>query len=380
MTAATPSASIPSVSTLGIVGAGTMGAGIATAAAGHGVEVILYDISDVTMDKALADAAAFFDRAVEKGRMEPDAAETAKGRMTGTNGLAALADADLVIEAVFEDFDLKATLFGELSGIVRPDALVATNTSCLTVSGLAGHVADPGRFLGMHFFSPAQVNPLVEVVRGEDTVEATIEAALAFSRAIGKQPLLCLDRPGFAVNRFFCPYTNEAVRIADEGIGTLRQVDRVAGEVFGAAAGPFQVMNLIKPRINLHAIRNLATLGRFYAPADGMAQVGDADGAWELDAPGAADPGPDAGRDAAVADRLRAGTFLPTLQALDDDVAAPADIDRGAGLALKFGNPPCAAMDALGRAEVERLIAPLCDTYGLPLPDSLERVGALVSG
>lgn len=365
------------ITTLGIVGVGTMGTGIATVAAAHGIEVILSDINGDAVDAGLAGACGFYDRAVGKGRMTAAAAEAAKGRLTGTDGLAALADADLVVEAVFEDVDLKAGLFAALSGILRDDALVATNTSCLTVSDLAAHISNPARFVGLHYFSPAQVNPLVEVVRGAATSPATVDRAQAFCTGTGKQPLLCRDRPGFAVNRFFCPYTNEAVRIADEGLGTLLQIDRVAGTVLQAAAGPFRVMNLIKPRINLHAIRNLATLGSFYQPAAGMVRIGDADAAWPLDAPEAADPGPDAGRDAPVADRLRAGTFLPTLQALDEDVAAPADIDRGAGLALKFGIPPCRAMDALGRTDVERLIAPLCERHGLAVPDSLARVGSL---
>lgn len=358
--------------TLGILGAGTMGSGIAIASAAAGVPVTLVDVNATQLDKALAGAKTFYDRAVEKGRMSAEAAEAALTRITGADSLAALGDSDLVVEAVFEDFDLKARIFEELSGLVRQDAVVATNTSCLRVSDLAKHVTAPERFLGLHYFSPAQINPLVEVVKGEATSAATLEAALAFVRHTRKQPLTCRDAFGFAVNRFFCPYTNEASRLVGEGAATTAQVDRVAKEALGVAAGPFFVQNIIKPRINLHAIRNLGPLGAFYAPAPYLVEHGEADKPFEIgqDASGTPES------DGLVADRLRGATFLPILQELDEAVATPADIDMGAEAALRF-TPPCALMDKLGKAEVERLLAPLCETYGVALPKSLERVGQL---
>jgi 3-hydroxybutyryl-CoA dehydrogenase len=363
------------IGTVGIVGAGTMGSGIATSLAQHGFSVRLVDARPGAAEAAVAQAGTFYARGVEKGRMDPAAAEAARGRLAAVDGLGALAGADLVIEAVFEDFDLKARVFAELGRVVRPDALVATNTSCLRVSDLAAHVANPGRFLGLHYFSPAAVNPVVEVVKGEATDDGTIEAALAFCRAGGKQPLRCKDSYGFAVNRFFCPYTNEAARALDDGLASTGEIDAVAREALGAAAGPFAVMNLIKPRINLHAIRNLAPLGPFYAPARSMAETGDADRSWELTPAGESDPE----RRRLVADRLLLGCFLPVLQALDEGVAEPADFDRGAREALKFGHGPCALMDRLGRAEVERVIAPALAAYAVPAPASLARVGHLAA-
>lgn len=363
-----------SIESLGILGAGTMGSGIAiaTAAAG-GVEVTLVDVNAAQVDKALAGARQFYDRAVEKQRMTAEAAEAALGRITGSSDLEALAGSDLVIEAVFEDFDLKARIFEQLSEVVAPDALVATNTSCLRVSDLARHVANPARFLGLHYFSPAQINPLVEVVKGEATDEAAYRAALGFVQATGKLPLACRDSFGFAVNRFFCPYTNEAARLVSEGLATTAQVDRVAKEALGVAAGPFFVQNIIKPRINLNAVRNLAPLGPFYAPAAPLlVEHGEADKPFAI----AEDAAGVAGQDAVVADRLRAATFLPILQELDEGVASAADIDTGAAQALRF-TPPCALMDKLGRAEVERVVGALCRTWGVAPPKSLARVGAL---
>lgn len=365
------------IRTVGIVGAGTMGSGIATNLGQHGFTVLLTDARREAAEKAVADAGAFYARAVEKGRMAAKAAEEAGRRIAVVDGLGDLAQADLVIEAVFEDFDLKARLFRELSPVVREDALVATNTSCLRVSDLAPHLRRPERFLGLHYFSPAAVNPIVEVVKGEATSAETVETALAFCRASGKRPLRCKDSYGFAINRFFCPYTNEAARALDEGLGSTAEIDATAREVLGAAAGPFAVMNLIKPRINLHATRNLAPLGPFYAPARSMVEAGEADRPFAIDpAVGEIDPG----RRRAIGDRLLLGCFLPVLQALDEEVAEPAAFDLGAREALKFGVGPCALMDRLGRAEVERVLAPALARYGLPAPAALARVGRLAEG
>ncbi|MEQ8653526.1 MAG: 3-hydroxyacyl-CoA dehydrogenase family protein [Kiloniellales bacterium] len=362
------------VETLGILGAGTMGSGIAIASAAAGVDVVLVDNTAAQVDKALSEAKRFFDRSVEKGRISSEQADANLGRLSGSEDLDALAGSALVIEAVFEDFDLKARLLAALSDILPGDTLVATNTSCLRVSDLAKHLAAPERFLGLHYFSPAQINPLVEVVRGEATSDETYQGALDFVRATGKKPLACRDSYGFAVNRFFCPYTNEAARLVGEGLATTAQVDRIAKAALGVPAGPFLVQNIIKPRINLHAIRNLAPLGDFYAPAPYLVEVGEAEQSFEI----AEDDSGYTQNDAQISDRLRGATYLPILEALSEAVANAADIDMGAQQALRFSGP-CAQMDDLGRDEVERLIAPLCQTYRRPLPESLKQVGQLLS-
>lgn len=362
------------IETVGIIGAGTMGSGIATNLAQHGFEVRLTDAQPETARQALAIANDFYLRAVEKGRMQPDAVEPAMARLQPVDGIEELSGADLVIEAVYEDFDLKCQVLRELSPVVRPEALIATNTSCLRVSDLAAHVDRPERFLGLHYFSPAAANPVVEVVKGEKTSDATIETAIAFCRDSGKQPLRSRDSYGFIVNRFFCPYTNEAARARDAQLGSTGEIDAVAQEVLGVPAGPFQVMNLIKPRTNLHALRNLASLGAYYAPARSMEEVGESDRPFVI-TPVTTDV--DAARKQLIADHLLRGCFLPVLQALDEGVASPADFDLGAREALKFREGPCALMDRLGFDEVGRIIQPALTDYGLPTPGSLERVGRL---
>lgn len=364
------------IATVGVVGAGTMGSGIAINIAASGLDVRLTDVSRETLAAARDKAHAFFDRQVERGRLAAGDAGAAMGRIHSETTLAGLADCELVIEAVFERVDIKHALYRELAPVLRDDAILATNTSCLRVGALADGVADPARFLGLHYFNPPAVNPIVEVVRGERTDAAAFDAALAFCHATGKQTVACRDRNGFALNRFFCPYVNEAVRLYDEGLGTPFEIDRVACDVVGAAAGPFVVINLVGPQVLLHSQENLCPLGEFYEPAPSVRQMGEAGGEWDT---GGATP-PDATRDAAIADRLLGATFLALLQELDEDVAAPGEIDLGARLALKFGKPPCALMDTLGREAVADRIGYFCRRYGVELPGSLGRVRRLTGG
>lgn len=362
------------ISKVGMIGAGTMGSGISTALAANGFEVTLFDQTPTAAEAARSAAAKFFARNVEKGRMSAEAAQAAESRMRSAAKLETLEACEIVIEAVFEDFDLKADLFGQLSAILPDETIVATNTSCLRVSDLANHIVKPERFLGLHYFSPAQINPIVEVVRGEKTSSATVSAALNFTRDHGKKPISCKDQFGFAINRFFCPYTNEAARLFDEGIGSTAALDDAAKDALGAAAGPFFVMNIIKPRTNVNAIRNLAALGDFYQPAASMIEHGDSNKSWVI---GDAETLSGEARRIAI-DRMRAAAFLPVLQALDEEVSVPADFDLGASEALKFAKPPCALMDELGRVEVERCLNTILSVWSLDMPKSIERVGNLL--
>ncbi|WP_350333497.1 3-hydroxyacyl-CoA dehydrogenase [Coralliovum pocilloporae] len=358
---------------IAIIGAGTMGSGISIGAASSGNQIYLIDESDAALDTALRKADTVLARWVEKERLSEEDAKAARARMKTGVLEEVIPRVDLVIEAVFEDLTLKQTLLRRIDPLLKSSAIVATNTSCLKVADLAGSLSRPERFLGLHYFSPAEVNPLCELVRGPQTLDEVAETALAFLKSTGKQPLQCRDSSGFAVNRFFCPYTNEAARLVDEELAEPAEVDRVCRDVFGAAAGPFLVMNIIKPRINLNAIRNLSTLGRFYEPADGMIRTGDADQFWTIEE-GDDTPGPN---DAAIADRMVGATCLAVLQLLDEGVASPQDIDMGASMALKFGIPPCTLMDNWGQDRIRAAVEPICKAYDLPVPDTLERVGRL---
>ena len=360
--------------TVAIIGAGTMGSGIATNIAQHGVDVRMIDVSEDAVARALERIGGFYDRNVEKGRMSEEDAAAAKARLSGGEDIALAGDTDLIIEAVFERFDLKAELYRRLNPVLQGDTIVATNTSCLTVNGLAEAIDDPSRFLGLHYFNPAAINPIVEVVRGDATRQDVIDSALAFCGATSKKPILCRDSYGFALNRFFVPYSNEAVRIHEEGLGTTADIDRVAQDAMGIAAGPFTVMNLVGMQTMAHAAENLEPHGPFYAPTEKVKEMGAKNGKWDIEAPEESD----AAGDQKILDRLWGATFLPVLQELDETVASPAEIDMGASLALRFGKAPCATMDSMGVAEVGRLLGYYCEKYQIDTPRALERVGSLV--
>ena len=362
------------VSSVGIIGGGTMGSGIAESAVVHGLPVILVDLDGSAAARAKDAIADRLRRAAQKGRMTEADADTAIALLSPADDPLAVATCDLVIEAVFEDLDVKKNLFAKLDDIVGPATLVASNTSSYRVDDLADSISHPERFLGMHYFVPAGTNRLVEIVEGAKTSEDTLESATAFARATGKEPLPCKDSNGFVVNRFFIPFFNEAIRIHEDGIET-GQVDEVARDVLAAAVGPFFVLNLSKVRIGLHSCQTLVTFGKFYEPAALLRQVGEADGAFEIHEGPALEPT----RRQEVADRLRAAIFQPVLELLDEGITDAAGVDLGARLALRWDNPPCRMMDELGRDEVARMLENLSKRFGTRIPASLDRVGTLVS-
>lgn len=347
---------------LAVIGAGLMGGGIALDAARHGLDVVVFDQRPDGVEKLKARAAGVYGRWVKNGRMAEAEAAAALARLSPAADLGAAGDADVVIEAVFEDLGVKRALFAELEGRLSPSAILATNTSALKVGDLAQGFAFAPRFLGLHYFSPAEVSPLVEVVRSAATTDATVDQALAFLKATRRTPLPCKDRPGFAINRFFCPYYNEATRIVEDGIAGPADVDQVAQERLGAAAGPFTVMNLIRPAVSAHAMTNLAALGPFYTTSRALKAQAETGADWPLDA-----RVPGAGLDA-VERRLLGALVLPALELQAEGVAAPEAVDQGAVLALKFKEGPFALMRRYGGAQVEAAVRALCARDGHAVP------------
>ncbi len=338
---------------IGIVGAGTMGAGIMINCAVNGFDVVLTDRSAGALDGARAKLDAYLARQVQKERIAAPEADRIAGRLTAATENAALAGSDLVIEAVFENLDLKQAIFAEIEGIVSDDAILASNTSCLRLAEIAAALRRKQRFCGLHYFSPAEINPVVELIRGPETAPDVLEKAGAFLSATGKEAIACKDQNGFALNRFFCPYTNEAVRLLDEGLATTGQIDIVAKETFGLALGPFAVMNIVGTATNLNAVRNLAPLGPFYAPAQGLIDHGERGAAWEIEeTPDTLDP--DIVRK--MSDRLTAAVLLPVREELDEGVTTLDDIDKGASLAFRFTNTPGKLLADMGEEAANELV------------------------
>jgi 3-hydroxybutyryl-CoA dehydrogenase len=247
---------------VGVVGLGTMGAGIAQVSVTAGHETVGREVSMDLAERGRDRMAHFLDRGVEKGRMTAEGRDAALGRLMLTTELSDLADCDLVIEAVLEELPLKREVFGELDRVTRPDAILATNTSALSVAEIAEATKRPERVVGMHFFNPAPVLPLVEIVRAEKSSEDAVQAAYEWAERAGKQPVNCNDTPGFIVNRILIPLLNDCVRVLDEAGVTPEGLDRAMTNGAGWPMGPCALVDLVGIDVHVHASEALhAKLG-----------------------------------------------------------------------------------------------------------------------
>ncbi len=238
---------------VGVVGLGTMGAGIAQVCLEAGYEVVGREIAADLGERAHERIAHFIGRKVEKGQLAAEARDDAVARLSLTTELADLAGCDLVIEAVLEEPELKHEVLAELDRVLGPDAILATNTSALSVTELAAASGRPERFVGLHFFNPAPLMPLVEVVRTEVVEDDVYEIAHAFTSSLGKTPIRCHDTPGFVVNRVLIPLLNDCVRVLDEA--RIAPEDLDAGMKHGAGwpMGPCELVDLVGIDIHVHA-------------------------------------------------------------------------------------------------------------------------------
>jgi 3-hydroxybutyryl-CoA dehydrogenase len=263
------------IRTVGVVGLGTMGAGIAQVSAQSGHETVGREISDELNERARATIDRYLARAVEKGRMSETDKDAAVRRLTLTTELDALADCDLVIEAIVEELGPKRELFAELERICRPDTILATNTSALSVSKIAEATQRPERVIGMHFFNPAPVLPLVEIVRTERSSDEAVHDAYVWAERAGKQPVPCNDTPGFIVNRILIPLLNDCVRVLDEADVSPEDLDKAMTNGAGWPIGPCALVDLVGIDIHVHASEALhAALGEDrMAPPERLVQM-----------------------------------------------------------------------------------------------------------
>ena len=238
---------------VGVIGLGTMGAGIAQVCMEAGVETVAREMTAELGERARGRIDHFLSRAVEKGRMEQNVKDAAVGRLSLTTELNDLAECDLVIEAAFEDMAVKDELFSALGRIVRSDAILATNTSALSVTQIAAAVERPERVVGMHFFNPAPLMPLVEIVRAQRTSEEVVDAAFTFAERLGKEPIRCNDTPGFVVNRILIPLLNDCVRVLDEAGVSTEDLDKAMRFGAGWPMGPATLVDLVGIDVHVHA-------------------------------------------------------------------------------------------------------------------------------
>jgi 3-hydroxybutyryl-CoA dehydrogenase len=239
-----------------------MGAGIAQVSVQAGFDTVGREISDEFAERGRATIDRYLSRGVEKERMSQDEKDVALARLKLTTDLADLADCDLVIEAVLEELDLKREVFAQLDRVTRSDAILATNTSALSVAEIAASTRRPERVVGMHFFNPAPVLPLVEIVRAPKSSDDAVQAAYDWAESAGKQPVNCNDTPGFIVNRILIPLLNDCVRVLDEAGVTPEDLDKAMTNGLGWPLGPCALIDLIGIDVHVHAAEALhAQLG-----------------------------------------------------------------------------------------------------------------------
>ncbi|MCF8145698.1 MAG: 3-hydroxyacyl-CoA dehydrogenase/enoyl-CoA hydratase family protein [Deltaproteobacteria bacterium] len=353
---------------IGIIGAGNMGSGIAQKTAQEGLSVVLVDVKPEFVEKGIATIRTTLNEAVERKIMKPEQAEATMARIRGTSDPAGTGDCDLVIEAIFEDMDVKKDLFKRLDQGCGPKTILATNTSSFSVDELAQATNRPDRFVGLHFFYHPAKNRLLEIIPGPMTSPETVSACRQFAQLTGKTDILVKDAPGFAVNRFFVPWLNEATRVLEEGIADIPTIEKAAMEGLGIGMGPFKLMNVTGIPIAHHSCEGLAAkLGAFYAPSARLKAQFESGELWPLDG--------DVDETAfeRVSDRLLGAVFYVATSLLEEGVTDMTDIDLGAKVGLRWKEGPFEVMNRVGIEKAYAQVKDLLTAWpGLNLPVHLE--------
>jgi 3-hydroxybutyryl-CoA dehydrogenase len=233
------------IRTVGVLGCGLMGSGIAQVAAAAGYKTIVREVNDTALQAGLERIRKFLADGVTKGKVTEDAQNKTLANLTGTTGTADLKDCDIVIEAIVENLDEKRAIYQSVEAAVRPEAIIASNTSSLCITELASATKRPDRFGGLHFFNPVPLMKLVEVIPALTTSEETKQALTSFATSLGKEPIAAPDRPGFIVNRLLVPYLLDAIREYERGLGTIEHIDKGMKLGCGYPMGPFTLLDFV---------------------------------------------------------------------------------------------------------------------------------------
>jgi len=246
------------IKAIGVLGAGSMGNGIVQVAAQAGYHVVMRDIEERFVENGLKAIDKFLAKGIEKGKMTDDQKKSILSRIKGTTRMEDLMEVDFVIEAVFEDLDLKKNVFKQLDELTRSHVILTTNTSSMSVTEIAMATKRPEKVAGMHFFNPAQIMKLVEVIRGYHTNDETVRTVMEMSRKMGKEPVeVKKDTPGFIVNRLLMPHFVEAIKMVEEGIASVEDIDKAVKLGLNYPMGPFELMDLTGNDVGLHVIEYL---------------------------------------------------------------------------------------------------------------------------
>lgn len=361
--------SMKSIKTVGVVGAGTMGAALAQKFAQEGFNVILADRSMEFVDRGIGNINTVLQEGVERKVFTSQQVSSFLKSLTGTDKLEMLSTCDLVVEAIFENFDAKKDLFKSLNAIVSDECILATNTSSFSVSELSKVVQLPERFIGLHFFFHAAKNRLVEIVPGNSTNAETIADVKRFAVLAGKDAIMCADSYGFVVNRFFVPWLNESVRLLQEGVASREEIDQVCQNVFGIGMGPFALMNATGVPVAYHAEKTLEVFGSLYHVAEALRLQAECGEIWPLTEK--IDMVVPAEKVVVIRERMLGVVFFVCSQLIEERVCSATEIDRGAKIGLRWRKGPVELMKGSGIKEVARIIGLIATRYGMKLPTAV---------
>ena len=342
------------IESVAIVGAGNMGSGIAQKTAQEMFEVQMVDREEQWVNRGQKIISDFLEEAIERRIFSQSQVEEIKGRISGVIGVENVdPETDLVIEAVFEDFNVKADVFQILDENCGDQTILASNTSSLSVNELSKATTRPDRFVGLHFFYHPAKNRLVEVIPASDSSEDTISRVVQYCKQLGKVVIVCKDKPGFVVNRFFVPWLNEACLLMEEGHGTPAQIDAVARKSFNIGMGPFALMNLTGPPIALHSTDYLAQQLNTprYNGAQNLRDLVDDNAVWEI----GENEECEEEMASIIRERLLGAVFAISSQIVEEEICSMEDVDRGAKVGLRWALGPFELMNEFGIDEAYRM-------------------------
>ena len=356
------------IGSVAIISAGNMGSGIAQKSAQEQFDVQMVDREEQWVERGQSIVANFLDEAIERRIFRETEAEQIKARIIGVVGTENVAkDTDLVIEAVFEDFDIKTAVFATLDEVCDEHTILASNTSSLSVNALAEATGRPDRFVGLHFFYHPAKNRLIEIIPAETTSKQSLDAVEQYCKTMGKVVIICKDRPGFVVNRFFVPWLNEACLLLQEGVASAAAIDAVAEKAFRIGMGPFALMNLTGPPIALHSTDYLAEQLHCprYTGAANLRKMVEEGEMWDI------------GEDTHCSDeaaeiirqRLMGQVFSVSAQIVEEEICSMEDVDRGAKVGLRWALGPFELANRIGISEAVSMAQSYADLAEFELPN-----------
>ena len=354
---------------IGIIGAGVMGSGIAQKIAQEGIQVIIVDVEDRFVQKGIDNIKKTLSEGVKRKIFTEEQIKYILSHIKGTTNKDEVKDTDFVIEVIFEDMDVKKDLFKELDKLCGDKTIFASNTSSFSITELASSVNRDDRFVGLHFFYHPAKNRLLEIIPGKNTSENTVSLANVFSGMIGKTAIHVIDSPGFAVNRFFVPWLNEATRLLEEGVANIPTIDDTAKKVFKIPMGPFELMNVTGIPIAYHSTVGLGKkLGKFYIHSDCLKKQFETKKQWDLSGD------IDTSRVKVVEERLLGAVFTVACTLAAEDACSIEDIDRGAKVGLRWRKGPFEMMNRYVIEHSYEIVKKFIDKYPkLEMPNLLKQ-------